>query len=56
MPAHRPSPALFQRLARIKGNPTLTTSLNYFGPVAYAPTQHGPLLTIIGSHASDNCL
>ena len=31
-------------------DPTLTTFLNYFDPIAYAPTQHGPLLTIIGSH------
>jgi hypothetical protein len=26
------------------------TFLNYFDPIAYARTQHGPLLTIIGSH------
>jgi cephalosporin-C deacetylase-like acetyl esterase len=31
-------------------DPTLTTFVNYFDPIAYAPTQHGPLLTIIGSH------
>jgi cephalosporin-C deacetylase-like acetyl esterase len=31
-------------------DPTLTTFLNYFDPIAYARTQHGPLLTIIGSH------
>jgi cephalosporin-C deacetylase-like acetyl esterase len=31
-------------------DPTLITFLNYFDPIAYAPTQHGPLLTIIGSH------
>ena len=31
-------------------DPTLTTFLNYFDPIAYAPTQHGPLLTIIGTH------
>src|SRR5262245_54262038 len=31
-------------------DPTVTTFLNYFDPIAYAPTQHGPLLTIIGSH------
>ncbi len=31
-------------------DPTLNTFLNYFDPIAYAPTQHGPLLTIVGSH------
>src|SRR5437762_3277606 len=31
-------------------DPTLTTFLNDFDPIAYAPTQHGPLLTIIGTH------
>lgn len=31
-------------------DPTLTTFLNYFDPIAYARTQHGPLLTIVGSH------
>jgi cephalosporin-C deacetylase-like acetyl esterase len=31
-------------------DPTLTTFLNYFDPITYAPTQHGPLLTIIGTH------
>lgn len=31
-------------------DPTRTTFLNYFDPIAYAPTQHGPLLTIIGTH------
>jgi len=31
-------------------DPTLTTFLNYFDPIAYAPTQHGPLLTIVGTH------
>ena len=31
-------------------DPTLTTFLNYFDPIAYARTQHGPLLTIIGTH------
>jgi cephalosporin-C deacetylase-like acetyl esterase len=33
-----------------RSDPTLTTFLNYFDPIAYARTQHGPLLTIIGSH------
>jgi cephalosporin-C deacetylase-like acetyl esterase len=31
-------------------DPTLATFLNYFDPIAYARTQHGSLLTIIGSH------
>ena len=31
-------------------DPTATTFLNYFDPIAYAPTQHGPLLTILGTH------
>jgi cephalosporin-C deacetylase-like acetyl esterase len=31
-------------------DPTLTTFLSYFDPIAYAPTQHGPLLTILGTH------
>ena len=31
-------------------DPTLTTFLNYFDPIAYARTQHGPLLTILGTH------
>jgi cephalosporin-C deacetylase-like acetyl esterase len=31
-------------------DPTLQTFLDYFDPIRYAPTQHGALLTIIGSH------
>jgi dienelactone hydrolase len=31
-------------------DPTMDTFLDHFDPIAYAPTQHGPLLTIIGSH------
>lgn len=31
-------------------DPTLKTFLDYFDPIQYAPTQHAPLLTIIGSH------
>src|SRR5215472_17335303 len=31
-------------------DPTLTTFVNYFDPIAYAPTQHGPLLTVVGTH------
>jgi cephalosporin-C deacetylase-like acetyl esterase len=31
-------------------DPTLRTFLDYFDPIQYAPTQHAPLLTIIGSH------
>ena len=31
-------------------DPTLQTFLDYFDPIRYAPTQHGALLTIVGSH------
>jgi cephalosporin-C deacetylase-like acetyl esterase len=31
-------------------DPTAQTFLTYFDPIRYAPTQHGPLLTIIGTH------
>jgi cephalosporin-C deacetylase-like acetyl esterase len=31
-------------------DPTVQTFLEYFDPAAYAPTQHAPLLTIIGTH------
>jgi cephalosporin-C deacetylase-like acetyl esterase len=31
-------------------DPTLATFSAYFDPISYAPTQHAPLLTIIGSH------
>ncbi len=31
-------------------DPTLHTFRAYFDPIAYANTQHGPLLTIIGTH------
>jgi dienelactone hydrolase len=31
-------------------DPTLDTVLDYFDPISYAPHQHAPLLTIIGSH------
>jgi len=31
-------------------DPTLRTFLDYFDPIVYAPTQHAPLLTIVGSH------
>lgn len=31
-------------------DPTLDTFLENFDPLAYAPSQHGPLLTIIGTH------
>ena len=37
-------------VSNVCADPTLTTFLNYFDPIAYAPTQHGPLLTIIGTH------
>lgn len=31
-------------------DPTLDTFLDYFDPISYAPQQHAPLLTIIGTH------
>ncbi len=31
-------------------DPTLATLESYFDPISYAPTQNGPLLTIIGTH------
>ena len=31
-------------------DPTLQTFLDSFDPIRYAPTQHGPVLTIVGSH------
>jgi len=31
-------------------DPTMTTFLDYFDPISYAPSQHGPLLTIVGTH------
>ncbi len=31
-------------------DPTLDTFLGYFDPISYAPQQHAPLLTIIGTH------
>ncbi|OLD65997.1 MAG: hypothetical protein AUI47_00850 [Acidobacteria bacterium 13_1_40CM_2_68_5] len=31
-------------------DPTLRTFLDYFDPIGYAPTQHAPLLTIVGTH------
>jgi cephalosporin-C deacetylase-like acetyl esterase len=31
-------------------DPTLQTFLDYFDPIRYAPTQHGALLTVVGSH------
>jgi len=31
-------------------DPTLRTFLSYFDPIGYAPTQHAPLLTIVGTH------
>ena len=31
-------------------DPTFSTFLDYFDPIRYAPTQHAPLLTILGSN------
>jgi cephalosporin-C deacetylase-like acetyl esterase len=31
-------------------DPTLSTFLTHFDPIQYAPRQHGPLLTILGTH------
>jgi cephalosporin-C deacetylase-like acetyl esterase len=31
-------------------DPTLRTFVDYFDPISYAAAQHGPLLTIVGSH------
>jgi cephalosporin-C deacetylase-like acetyl esterase len=31
-------------------DPTLDTFLDYFDPISYAPHQHAPLLTIVGTH------
>lgn len=31
-------------------DPTFDTFLDHFDPISYAPTQHGPVLTIIGTH------
>jgi cephalosporin-C deacetylase-like acetyl esterase len=31
-------------------DPTLDTFLGYFDPISYAPHQHAPLLTIVGTH------
>src|SRR5262245_15906773 len=31
-------------------DPTMQTFLDYFDPISYAPTQHGPILTIVGTH------
>ncbi len=31
-------------------DPTLATFLDYFDPIRYAPVQHAPLLTVVGTH------
>jgi hypothetical protein len=36
-------------VADVCTDPTMQTFLDYFDPLAYAPTQHGPLLTIVGT-------
>jgi PhoPQ-activated pathogenicity-related protein len=37
-------------IADVCTDPTLDTFLDYFDPISYAARQHGPLLTIIGTH------
>jgi fermentation-respiration switch protein FrsA (DUF1100 family) len=37
-------------IADICTDPTLDTFLAAFDPISYVPGQHGPLLTIIGTH------
>jgi dienelactone hydrolase len=37
-------------ISDVCADPTLDTFLRSFDPISYAPTQHGPLLTIIGTH------
>jgi cephalosporin-C deacetylase-like acetyl esterase len=37
-------------VADVCADATLDTFLQYFDPASYAPTQHGPLLTVVGSH------
>jgi cephalosporin-C deacetylase-like acetyl esterase len=37
-------------IANMCTDPTLDTFLAYFDPISYAPRQHAPLLTIVGTH------
>jgi dienelactone hydrolase len=37
-------------IADVCTDPTLDTFLAYFDPISYAPRQHAPLLTILGTH------
>jgi hypothetical protein len=37
-------------IADVCTDPTLDTFLDHFDPISYAPHQHAPLLTIIGTH------
>jgi dienelactone hydrolase len=37
-------------IAEVCTDPTLETFVAHFDPISYAPRQHGPLLTIIGTH------
>jgi cephalosporin-C deacetylase-like acetyl esterase len=37
-------------IADVCRDPTMKTFLDYFDPIGYAPSQHGPLLTIVGTH------
>jgi cephalosporin-C deacetylase-like acetyl esterase len=37
-------------IADVCRDPTLDTFLDYFDPIGYAPSQHAPILTIVGTH------
>jgi cephalosporin-C deacetylase-like acetyl esterase len=37
-------------IENIDSDPTAIAFINYFDPIRYARTQHGPVLTVIGSH------
>ncbi len=37
-------------ISDVCADPTFETFLGYFDPIRYAPKQHGPLLTILGTH------
>jgi esterase/lipase len=45
-----PGVDLLNTITNVCLDPTSQTFLDHFDPISYAPTQHGPLLTIIGTH------